>query len=149
MIRVTVTIGAPREVVWAFIRDIATHTSWMVDAVAIRFTSTTHEGAGTTFDCDTRVGPIRLTDKMRVTEWIEPAVMGIVHVGLVTGTGRFTLETDERNDTRFTWEEVLRFPWFMGGAIGVRLGTPVLSRIWRRNLRALKEQIESRGQVIA
>lgn len=144
MIRVTVTIGAPRDVVWAFIRDITTHTSWMVDAVAIRFTSTTHEGVGTTFDCDTRVGPIRLTDKMRVTEWVEPTVMGIVHVGLVTGTGRFTLETDERHDTRFTWEEVLRFPWFMGGPIGARLGAPVLRHIWRRNLRTLKGQIESR-----
>ena len=39
--------------------------------------------------------------------------------GLVTGTGRFTLEPlDDGRRTRFTWEEELTFPWWLGGPLG-------------------------------
>ena len=143
-IRVATTIDAPPKSVWASIRDIATHVGWMEDAVAIRFTSDARDGVGTTFECDTRVGPLRLTDLMEVTEWDERRRMGIRHVGLVTGTGRFTLRKARGGRTRFTWEERLRFPWWMGGPLGGTLGAPVLKRIWRRNLRNLKHQVESR-----
>lgn len=143
-IRVATTIDAPPKSVWASIRDIATHVGWMEDAVAIRFTSDARDGVGTTFECDTRVGPFRLTDLMEVTEWDERRRMGIRHVGLVTGTGRFTLRKARGNRTRFTWEERLRFPWWMGGPLGGTLGAPLLKRIWRRNLRNLKHQVESR-----
>ena len=85
-IRVTTVIRAPRRHVWAAIRDVARHVDWMEDAVAIRFTSPRRSGVGATFDCDTRVGPLRLTDRMEVTEWKEGRVMGIRHVGVVTGT---------------------------------------------------------------
>ena len=142
-IRVATTIDAPPKSVWASIRDIATHVGWMEDAVAIRFTSDGRDGVGTTFECDTRVGPFRLTDLMEVTEWDERRRMGIRHVGLVTGTGRFTLRKARGGRTRFTWEERLRFPWWMGGPLGATLGAPVLKRIWRRNLGNLKRQVES------
>jgi hypothetical protein len=68
--------------------------------------------------------------------------MGIRHVGLVTGSGRFTLRRARGGRTRFTWEEKLRFPWWMGGPLGGALGARVLRRIWRRNLRNLKRQVE-------
>ena len=142
-IRVATTIDAPPKSVWASIRDIGSHVRWMDDAVAIRFTSDARDGVGTTFECDTRVGPFRLTDLMEVTEWDERRRMGIRHVGLVTGTGRFTLRTARRGRTRFTWEERLRFPWWMGGPLGATLGAPVLRHIWRRNLRNLKRQVDA------
>jgi hypothetical protein len=141
-IRVATTIDAPPKSVWASIRDIASHVGWMDDAVAIRFTSDSQDGVGTTFECDTRVGPFRLTDLMEVTEWDERRRMGIRHVGLVTGSGRFTLRKARGGRTRFTWDERLRFPWWMGGPLGGTLGAPVLKRIWRRNLRNLKRQVE-------
>lgn len=115
----------------------------MGDAVAIRHTSPLREGVGTTFDCDTRVGPFRLTDRMEVTEWSEGRAMGIRHVGLVQGTGRFTVRPVRRGRTRFTWDERLRFPWWMGGPAGSVAAAPVLRRIWRRNLANLKHQVES------
>jgi hypothetical protein len=142
-IRVATTIDAPPKSVWGSIRDIASHVGWMEDAVAIRFTSDGRDGVGTTFECDTRVGPFRLTDLMEVTEWDEQKRMGIRHVGLVTGTGRFTLRKARGGRTRFTWEERLRFPWWMGGPVGGTLGAPLLRRIWRRNLRNLKRQVEA------
>ena len=142
-IRVATTIDAGPKSVWASIRDIGSHVGWMEDAVAIRFTSDSRDRVGTTFECDTKVGPFRLTDLMEVTEWDERKRMGIRHVGLVTGTGRFTLRKARGNRTRFTWDERLRFPWWMGGPLAATVGAPLLKRIWRRNLRNLKHQVES------
>jgi hypothetical protein len=129
--------------VWDDVKDIASHVSWMEDAVAIRFTSGRRSGVGTAFDCDTRVGPLRLTDRMEVTEWKPRRSMGIRHVGLVTGTGRFTLRRRRRGRTRFTWEERLVFPWWMGGPVGGLVGGQVLRLVWRKNLRNLKRRLES------
>src|SRR4051812_20637618 len=142
-IRVATVIDAPPRSVWASIRDIATHVGWMEDAVAIRFTSPEQAGVGTTFECDTRVGPFSLTDLMEVTEWDERKRMGIRHVGLVTGSGRFTLRRARGGRPRFTWDEKLRFPWWMGGPIGGAVGAQLLRRVWRRNLRNLKHQVEA------
>jgi carbon monoxide dehydrogenase subunit G len=108
----------------------------MQDAVAIRFCSPQTEGIGTQFETDTKVGPIRLMDRMVVTEWETGRVMGIRHTGVVTGTGRFTLEAVGEG-TRLTWQEQLRFPPWMGGRLGARAGRPVLARIWRHNLEQL------------
>lgn len=136
------TIDASPAQVWDDVKDIASHVSWMEDAVAIRFTSGKRSGVGTAFDCDTRVGPLRLTDRMEVTEWKPRRSMGIRHVGLVTGTGRFTLRRRPRGRTRFTWEERLVFPWWMGGPVGGVVGGQVLRFVWRRNLRNLKRRVE-------
>src|SRR5574338_1019130 len=131
-IRVSTVIDAAPEVVWAEVGQLEHHVDWMADAEEIRFTSASRSGVGTTFDCLTRVGPIRLTDKMTVTEWRERRSIGVRHVGLVRGTGRFTLGRVRRDRTRFTWEEDLVFPWWMGGALGGVVGRVVLRRIWRR-----------------
>jgi uncharacterized protein YndB with AHSA1/START domain len=134
-IRVSTTIPATPEAVWADVRDLASHVEWMADAEAIRFSSEQRSGVGTTFDCDTRVGPLHLTDRMEVTEWVEGEVIGVRHVGLVTGTGRFTLSA-EGGGTRFTWEESLAIPWWLGGpaaAVALRL-------VWMRNLRRLRQR---------
>lgn len=105
--------------------------------MAIRFSTPQHDGVGTSFETDTKVGPVRLVDKMVVTSWEPVATMGINHTGMVTGTGRFTLAT-EGGGTRFTWEEELTFPWWMAGSLGGGVAAPVLRRIWRRNLENLR-----------
>jgi len=110
----------------------------MQDAVAIRFTSDSREGVGTRFDCDTRIGPVRLTDAMLVTEWEELSAIGIRHEGVVTGRGRFTLTPGPGSTTRFTWTEELAFPWWLGGPIGAVVGRPVLRAVWTRNLANLR-----------
>ena len=142
-VRVTTVIDAPADQVWRAIEDISSHVTWMHDAVAIRFTSRRHSGVGTTFDCDTRVGPLRLTDRMEVTRWKPRRAMGVRHVGLVTGDGVFTLRRARRGRTRFTWTERLRFPWWMGGPFGATVGGEVLRLIWRRNLGNLKRLVEA------
>lgn len=148
-VSVSTLIDAPPSEVWADLRDISSHTAWMEDAVAIRFTSGRHHGVGTTFEADTKVGPFRLSDPMEVTEWDEgqgegARSMGIRHGGVVTGTGRFSLEPVARGRTRFSWDEELSFPWWMGGATGSFAAGQVLRLVWKRNLANLKRRIESR-----
>ena len=142
-IRVSTVIEAPRRSVWEDVRDIASHVEWMADAVAIRFTSRQRKGVGTTFDCDTRIGPFALTDRMEVVEWRPRRVMGIRHVGLVAGAGRFRLKRAGRGRTRFTWDEQLRFPLWMGGPVAAAVASPVLRAVWKGNLRRLKARIEA------
>ena len=143
-IRVSTVVDAPPHRVWAYVRDIASHPDWMKDAVAIRFTSPHREGVGVTFDCDTRIGPFAMTDRMEVVEWRDNRALGIRHVGLVTGEGRFTLRRARGGRTRFRWDERLRFPLWLGGPVAGALARPFLRRVWKGNLRRLKRRLASR-----
>ncbi len=142
---VTIDISASPEQVWTVVESIEHHSDWMRDAVAIRFQDEQHRGVGTKFLCDTKIGPFRLVDRMEITEWEPDSAMGVRHVGIVTGTGRFTLTPiDVGRRTRFGWHESLVFPWFLGGPIGAVVGGRLVLRpIWRRNLRALRQMVEA------
>ena len=144
-ITVSVEIDATTERVWEVVEPVERHVDWMADAVAIRFTGEQTRGIGTTFECDTKVGPITLVDKMEITDWAPGERMGVRHSGVVTGSGHFTLEPiDLGRRTRFTWTEELVFPWWLGGPIGALVGgRVVMGAIWRRNLRTLARIVES------
>lgn len=147
VVDVSIVIDRTPEQVWEYVRDIASHVDWMADAEAIRFVTETTSGEGTRFECDTKVGPLRLTDLMTVTSWEENRQMGVRHVGAVTGEGVFTLLPLGSKATEFTWTETLYFPARMGGAIGAAAARPILAAIWRRNLRRLKAEVEARQPV--
>jgi uncharacterized protein YndB with AHSA1/START domain len=141
-IEVAVEIDAAPAVVWAHVADVRRHVSWMADAVAVRLIEGP-PGTGQRFECDTKIGPIRLTDEMTITAWSPPERMGVRHTGLVTGSGAFTLTPiDSDRRTRFTWREELRFPWWLGGPVGAAVARPLLAHIWRRNLGALRAELE-------
>lgn len=139
-IRVSVVLDAPPAEVWADVEDLSSHTEWMEDAVSIDFTTEQHAGTGTEFDCATKVGPIRLVDHMEITSWVPGREMGVRHVGLITGSGQFTLRPDGVGRTQFEWTEDLIFPWWLGGPIGAMVARPVLGRIWRTNLKNLQRR---------
>ena len=136
-IKVSTVIDAPPSVVWAAIEDIATHVDWMEDAVAIRFTTGRTSGVGTVFECDTKIGPIGLVDVMEITEWKPSKAMGVHHIGLITGRGRFTLRRARHGRTRFQWKEELTYPRRLGGRFGAFVSKPALRWVWKRNLRRL------------
>lgn len=144
-IKVSTTIDAPPKQVWAALEDISTHVRWMADAASITFTSDQQTGKGTTFDCLTRVGPIALDDHMEITRWEPGRAMGVLHTGLVSGAGVFTLKPRGRKGrrTRFRWAERLRFPWWLGGAFTAFAAKPVLWAVWRGNVRRLRQLVES------
>ncbi|MCY3616146.1 MAG: SRPBCC family protein [Acidimicrobiaceae bacterium] len=138
-IRVSTVVPAAPAAVWEDLRHIGRHVDWMSDAESIRILTEDTEGVGVRFDCVTRIGPVRLTDHMEVTDWREGEVMGIRHSGVVSGTGQFRLSACEGPEgavyTRFEWTESLRFGWWMGGRVGAALARPALRAVWARNLR--------------
>ncbi|MBI30123.1 MAG: hypothetical protein CL519_02200 [Actinobacteria bacterium] len=142
-IRITEKIEASPEVVWNAISDIQTHVEWMADASDIRITSEQTEGIGVTFDCDTKVGPLKTTDKMQITEWTPNQTLTIRHKGLVEGTGSFILEKNSDGKTLFIWEEKLDFPLLFGGRVTEFFAKPVLIKIWKKNLFRLKHLVET------
>ena len=141
-IRVGVTIDEPPRRVWAAVNDVASHVDWMAEAEAIRLVRGRRNRVGAVYECDTRVGPLRTVDVMEITEWRAGKAIGVRHVGVVSGSGRFTLRRRGRRRTRFTWEERLTFPWALGGPLGALVGGRVLASVWRRNLRRLKAMVE-------
>ena len=142
-ITVSIDLNASPTRVWQVVEPIERHIDWMADAVAIRFETDQTRGVGTKFLCDTKVGPIRLTDHMEITEWVPGEAMGVKHTGLVTGSGIFTLAPLEGGQrTRFTWSEELRFPWWLGGRLGEAVGGGlVMKAIWKRNLKRLQSLV--------
>jgi len=142
-IQLSIEIGAPRQTVWNTVKDVRTHIRWMADAKKIHLTSPQPIGIGTTFDCETRIGPLRTTDRMSITEWEEARVMGIRHSGIITGQGRFLLTDNINGGTKFTWEEELHFPWWAGGFPAAGLARVLLLRIWRKNLQELARIVEN------
>lgn len=141
-IRVAVELDAPIDVAWAYLEQVERHVEWMADAVAITFDGEQQRGVGTSFTCETKFGPIRLDDRMEITEWVPEQRMGVRHSGLVSGSGVFELEPiDLGRRTRFTWTETLQFPWYFGGKLGRAVASPlILKPVWRRNLKSLAAQ---------
>jgi len=148
-IKVGVVIDAPPEVVWRNVEQIERHVEWMADAESITFTSEMRRGEGTQFDCVTRIGPFRTNDRMTIIQWTPRRAIGIEHHGIVKGWGRFTLGRRRGSQTRFTWTERLRFPWWMGGPVGALAAKPILRSVWRRNLATLKQIVEAQGATAA
>ena len=141
-IRVSEIIDCTPSELWDYIEDIGSHVEWMADAEEITFTSKQTQGTGTTFDCLTKIGPIKLNDKMTITNWVENKSMGVTHDGLVKGVGEFTLIESGETQTEFIWEEKLEYPIWMGGPIGAFISKPILKWVWNRNLKRLKEKFE-------
>ncbi len=143
MVKVLVSqvIPAERHLVWSELARLEDHVEWMMDATAIRFLGSPRSGVGTRFECDTKVGPIRLTDVMEVTEWEEEERIGVRHLGVVSGSGRFTLSDVAGPATLVAWEEQLSFPWWLGSTVGARLAKPVFTALWKGNLRRLGRRI--------
>jgi hypothetical protein len=142
-IRVHTVIDVPPDRLWRMLERIEDHVEWMADARAITFTGAQRRGVGTEFDCLTAIGPLRTTDRMVITEWEPKRAMGVVHRGVFVGRGRFTLQRRRGGRTKFTWQERLTFPWFLGGPVGAFAAKPVLRWVWRRNLRRLKALAEA------
>jgi uncharacterized protein YndB with AHSA1/START domain len=145
MARIAVTrrISLPHDTVWDALADLGSHHVWMRDARSIVFVTDQRSGEGTRMRVKTVVGPFRTLDDMEVVGWDEGRSIEVAHIGLVKGRGTFTLTDGAPGETLVTWDEELRFPWWLGGPVTAMLARPVLTRIWRSNLRRLEESLSS------
>ncbi len=141
-ITVSTYLDASPEEAWADLENLQSHVEWMHDAAKITMQTDQTQGVGTTFVCDTVVGPLKTADLMTITEWEPAKAMGVKHEGMVTGEGRFTLEA-EGDGTRFSWDEELNFPLWLGGPIGEIFGKPILTFVWKRNLELLARRFQT------
>lgn len=130
--------------VWDELRDLGSHPAWMDDAVSISFDTSQRQGVGTRFVCLTRVGPIRLRDRMTVTQWVEGRRIGIEHRSrLIRGKGTFVVHRRGRHRSRLVWKEHLRLPLWLGGRLtGFGAGL-AFHLVARRNLRNLRELVSA------
>lgn len=90
----------------------------------------------------TVIGPLRTTDIMEVVGWDEGHSIEVRHEGLITGTGTLRVE-GVGNGSKVIWDETLEFPWWLGGPVAAWLAGPVLTAVWRGNLRRLEEILTS------
>ncbi len=141
-VSVEVVIDASPAEIWSYVEQIERHTEWMVDATVIRFRGVQRRGVGTSFECDTKIGPLHLTDEMVITCWEPERAMGVRHSGIVSGEGVFRVEPINAISTRFRWDEQLDLPWYFGGRLAGPLSAPLLGWVWRRNLRNLRHWVE-------
>ena len=139
---VSKTVDAPREEVWSAMADLGSHVEWMKDARSIEFVTEQRSGIGTRMEVETRVGPLRTLDSMEVTDWKEGHSIEVAHQGLVKGTGTLTADPVAEGWTNISWEEVLVFPWWLGGRITAWFAKPILAAIWRGNLERLARSLQ-------
>ncbi|MBM45613.1 MAG: hypothetical protein CL458_05070 [Acidimicrobiaceae bacterium] len=144
-IQISIDLPASPKEVWDYLRDVTKHSEWMMDALSVEVTSEISEGLGVTFVCLTAVGPFRVRDQMEIVEWEHEKLMAVKHSGIVTGVGRFTLDP-VAGGTRFSWVESIDLPWHFAGKFGEQLAKPILTAIWKRNLRGLRRRILEQQQ---
>jgi carbon monoxide dehydrogenase subunit G len=132
--------GAPDDV-WADVSELRTHAEWMSDAESVEVVSRSSRGVGVVLRVPTRIGPLTTVDWIIVTSWDPPHRIGVVHIGIVTGSGEFRLEP-EGDGTRFVWDEELTLPIHLGGRLGEVFARRIIEGIWARNLDRLAERFD-------
>jgi carbon monoxide dehydrogenase subunit G len=129
-------VAAPRATVWSVLTDWERQSEWMVDANAFHVLTPQREGVGVTIRCPTNLFGVTVQDVMRVTEWEEPARLGVTHLGkIITGSGAFDLVELGAESTRVRWWEEVDPPLGAVGEWGASTFVlPVIQRIFRRSL---------------
>jgi|SRR5919108_6119131 uncharacterized protein YndB with AHSA1/START domain len=135
-------ITRPPEAVWPYLVDWERLDRWMAEAHAFRVLSDRREGVGVEAEATIRIAGITTRDRVRVTTWEPPHVLEIAHLGWVTGTGYMEL-SPAGDGSRLFWREELHPPWGFAGRTGMLLASPLMRRAFRRDLRLLKDLVES------
>jgi uncharacterized protein YndB with AHSA1/START domain len=137
----SVDIARPPEAVWPALVDWERLDRWMEEIRDVRVTSEHRRGVGVEAEATVRIGGLSTRDRIRVTRWDPPTVLEIAHLGWVTGTGYMELSPRD-GGSRLFWRETLVPPWGVAGRIGLRLFLPVLRRVFRRDIRRLRDLVE-------
>lgn len=135
----SVVIAAPPGRVWAVLTDWEGQARWMHDARSVRVLGERREGPGVVLRCATDLFGVVVDDDMEVVEWVEGERIGVRHLRmLIRGVGAFELHP-AGDGTRFIWWEEIEVPLgTVGDALAQVLVAPLVARVFRRSLAALK-----------
>ncbi len=143
-VRTSAIIACPRARVWKVLTDVQRQPEWMRDALSVEILTAGPLRVGSRMRVPTRIGFLRTTDLMEVTAFEPPERWRVVHQGLVTGEGTFTLhEIDGDRSTRVEWDERLAAPLGAIGRFGMTLFRPILRRQFEADLDRLRRLCES------
>lgn len=133
-----VDVDAPPERVFAAAMDFERQHEWMV-GTRVRVVAGDGRSVGSEVAATTGVGPLGVTDTMRIAVWDPPRRCELVHTGrVVRGTGEFTVEPRGRGST-LIWSERLDLPLGVLGRLGFRAVRPAFAWGLERSLRSFAE----------
>lgn len=142
----TEVCAGPPEALWDLLTDWEHQDDWMLEASDFVVVSDVREGVGVEAEATIRIGGITTRDRVRVAEWDPPRRLVIEHLGWVTGRGLIELTRVAGERTHVWWREELEPPLGVVGALGMRAFTPLMGRVFRRDLRILAGLARARAR---
>jgi len=111
-------VKASQQKVFDKIVDWESQGQWML-GTKVSGTKNNGQGLGGEINAWTGFWKIGFNDPMVITQWIEPKIVDVKHIGrLVKGTGSMVVEKIDENNSRFIWSESINLPFGFIGKIG-------------------------------
>lgn len=143
------TVPGPPSVVWALITDWEHQNDWMLEARDFKVTSKQRKGVGVEAQATISIGGITTRDVVRVVGWEPNRRLAIEHRGWVSGRGEIHLTPLGEDRTHIFWREELEPPVGVLGALGLTAFKPLMTRLFRRDLKVLAGLVRARGSTTA
>lgn len=114
----SVAVKASQQKVFDKIVDWESQGQWML-GTKVSGTKNNGQGLGGEINAWTGFWKIGFNDPMVITQWIEPKIVDVKHIGrLVKGTGSMVVEKIDEHNSRFIWSESINLPFGFIGKIG-------------------------------
>jgi len=143
---VTVDVDAPQQTVWDALVDWPRQGEWM-PATKVRVVGGSGRGVGGRIEARTGLGPLRVLDRMTITEWQPPHRCAVEHVGrVIRGSARFEVRPHGERRSRLVWSEQLLAPFGLPDAVAGLLLRSATALVIRTGLRRLSRQVAARAR---
>ena len=147
-IEIAQTVPGPPSVVWELITDWEHQGDWMLEARDFKVISEQREGVGVEAEASISIGGITTRDVVRVVGWEPERRLAIEHRGWVSGLGEIHLTPLGNDRTHIFWREELTPPIGMLGALGLSAFKPLMTRIFKRDLKILSGLVRARAAAV-
>ena len=114
----SVDIKASQAEVFKKVVDWESQGDWMLGTKVSR-TKNNGQGLGGEIVAWTGIWKFGFNDPMDITQWIEPKIVDVKHLGkVVKGTGSMVVEKIDEKNSKFIWSETIELPLGIVGRIG-------------------------------